>query len=142
MDMTSTNSATPGYVRIKARYTGDRKIAYRWLAEVGSGTMRRAQDAARLVDVDTFSSTPDGRVPTRTLVHAPVGILVVEKCNTEWAAGIVADGTIDWSRAQHVACEVRMVDHDADGVVTAAPTKVTVHTIRVDGVDGEYTVSR
>ncbi len=132
-------------IQMRARYTGNREICYRWVGIIGSGEVSHAQTFPGVkILSDTFSDTsPDARVTTATKVLLPAGLLVIDSSRSgnagshSYAAGVL-DGadpknTIAWGRARHV--EAKRVDRNP-----AKPSagKVTVHVVEVDGVRSEY----
>ncbi len=127
-------------ITMRARYTGNREIAYRWVGPIGGGKICHAQDypGAEIVGFDTFTTgEPDGRVTTSTKVRLPAGLLVLDSTKKggahEYAAGVLdgadAKNTITWSRARHI--ETKRVEQ------RKGPPAV-VHVIEVDGVRSEY----
>lgn len=129
---------------MRARYTGNKEICYRWVGVPGSGEVRKAQDypGAEIVGIDTWSDEEvDARVKRTTKVRLPTGLLVIDSTKAggshAYAAGVL-DGadpknTINWSRAKHI--DTKRVPADP-----AHPNgdKVTVHVVEVDGVRGDY----
>lgn len=122
MTIATTNSADrEERSQIRARYTGQRAICYRWLGAVNGGEIVAAQNypGAEIVGVDTFQSVPDGGVAT-------------------YRAGILLPGTgastIDWSGARHIEFrrELATVGGDPKG------PRVGVHYVDVAGKRGRY----
>jgi|HubBroStandDraft_6_1064221.scaffolds.fasta_scaffold33772_5 hypothetical protein len=134
-----------GVRRIKARYTGNKKVCYRWLAEMGSGEVRRAQDfVGARVAAETWSEQVDARVARATIVEVDVpaaGLLMIDAESatthggrTYTAAVLSGDSTVspDWTRARWISIDEVEVEHE----------KRLVHTVEIDGRRQKYTVSR
>lgn len=129
--------------QLRARFTGNREIHYRWVGEIGSGFVvwAQAHPAAQLVGVDTWSDdNADARVPRKTLVALPAGLLVIdsERCGEthHYSAGVLTEdkgGNVDWSRARYI--ETRRVDRDPKNPKAG---QYTIHVVEVDGARGEY----
>lgn len=126
---------------IKARYTGDKKITYRWLGVVGSGNVCHAQTfpSAAVEGIDTWSPDDvDARIPRKTVVRVPAGLVVLDSERSgrgahEYTAGVTSDdpkAPIDWAAARYVETKMRDDKH-------GKPT-IRVHVIAVNGVRGEY----
>jgi len=129
--------------KMRARYTGNKTIAYRWVGEIGSGKLVHAQThPAAVVLEDTWSSSPDARVPTKTMVELPMGLLVLDSTakgsEHTYTAGVLDNvdpkNTINWDRARYIS--TKRVDRVAGNPRAG---KLTVHTIEVDGKRSEYT---
>lgn len=124
--------------RLRARYTGNREICYRWVGEVGGGSLVHAQKhpEAELVGFDTWSDENiDERIQRKTVVALPVGLLVLDSTRNggshSYAAGILTaepGGRVDYSRARHV----RVLEADRE---KGLPRR---HEIEVDNVRRVY----
>lgn len=129
---------------LRARYTGDRQVCYRWLGMVGGGKLVPAQEypGAFIVGIDTFPERPDGRVKTSTVIAVPSGLLLIERAHDGRgitnAAAILRPGrgpaSVDWSAARHI----RYVAREPLNPLAPNGETVAVHYVDVDGVEGRY----
>lgn len=132
---------------MRARYTGNKEICYRWVGVPGSGEVCKAQNypGAEIVGIDTWSDeNVDARMNRSTRVRLPAGLLVIDSTKAGGSLSLVAgvlDGAglasnpINWTRAKYI--ETKRVPADP-----ARPNgdKVIVHVVEVDGVRGDYRV--
>ena len=137
------------YTRIFARKSGNNALEYRWLAEVGSGRLVRAQEHPAVTttpdDIDTWSDDVDARVSRRTPIRVPAGMLVLVSFydragqgvkHSHYGAALVSTDPkepLDWTAAKHVA--VRYEDADPQNKRAG---KIAIHRIDVGGVVAEY----
>lgn len=102
---------------IRARWTGNKRLGYRWIAS--DGTLTRAQEhASASVTSDTWSPDPDPRITRSTKIDIPIGTLIVEHSDSEWSAAVVRDDAkdpLDYAAARHI--EVREVRDAAKRVI-------------------------
>ena len=133
---------TDSKLQLRARYTGNHEICYRWVGAIGGGRLVHAQahPGAEIV-TDTWSDDVDGRVPRKTVIRLPADLVVLDSSKKgaqhAYTAGVLdasdQKNTINWGRARHVSMERR---DKVSGEPKAG--KIVVHTIEVDGERGEY----
>ena len=127
--------------KLKARYTGNKSVTYRWLGALEGKTVAKAQTAGRVVE-DTWSVNPDPRVTAHTIVEIDLpasGMILIDAESASihggrtYRAAVVSPdpkASLDWSRAQWLALEERG-EKDA---------RRLFHIVSVDGARREYEV--
>jgi hypothetical protein len=128
---------------LRARFTGNRQVSYRWVGRIGGGKVVAAQNHPRAnILEDTWSDRDvDERVKRATRVSLPVGLLVVssERSGKDqgYSAGILRrtekGGDVDWNAVRHVEVREEPVDpKDPKGA------KRRVHVVEIAGRRSEY----
>lgn len=135
---------------LKARYTGNKEIHFRWVGSVEGGELVMMQKhPSAVVKKDTFSSTPDGRMVTFTTVDIDLGLVMLDveygingKGNQSGApvfvAGLIASTeagkVVDYDRVKHVDMTKETV------TVDGKDRTIQVHTIAIDGKHVRFTI--
>ena len=107
------NDATMSKVKLRARYSGNREVCYRWVCAIDGNALVHAQRHPEAEPVeDSWSSQVDDRIVRKTIVRLPVGLLVLDSTHRGgehvYTAGVlregktVGSGDVDWSRARYV----------------------------------------
>lgn len=102
-------------VKLRARYTGNGEVCYRWAGAITDSSLVPAQRHQEAEPVeDGWSSQVDARIARKTVVRLPVGLLVLDSSHDRagghaYTAGVLVGrsgtpggGDVDWSRARYV----------------------------------------
>lgn len=135
---------------LKARYTGNKEIHFRWVGSLEGGELIAMQKhPSATVKKDTFSSRPDGRMVTFTTVDIDTGLVMLDveygingkgeqSGAPTFVAGLIAStepgNVVDYDRVKHVEMTKETI------TVDGKERNIQVHTIAVDGKHRRFTI--